>query len=101
MKNVGSDGFYKAKVMSDEDGYLLMPIPYGDGWSVTIDGDATTDIAADYGFSAVKLTAGEHIVEYRYTQPYLYEGFAATCVSLGAWAVIICLQKRRNKQANS
>ena len=101
MKNVGSDGFYKAKVMADEDGYLLMPIPYGDGWSVTIDGDATTDIAADYGFSAVKLTAGEHIVEYRYTQPYLYEGFAATCVSLGAWAVIICLQKRRNKQANS
>ena len=95
MKDTGNDGSYCANVKSDEDGYLLMPIPYGDGWRVTIDGTETKDIVADYGFSAVRLTAGEHTVEYRYTQPYLYEGLAATCVSLGIWAVIVCAQRRR------
>ena len=95
MADTGSDGYYRAEVRNDEDGYLLMPIPYENGWSVEVDGVKTDALKADYGFSAVRLSAGEHTVEYTYEQPYFKEGLCATAVSLAVYAVIAVIQRRR------
>lgn len=95
MKNTGKDGHYVANVSSSQDGYLMMPIPYETGWKVSVDGVEVTALKSDYGFSAVALSAGNHVVEYTYTQPYLYEGLIVTAFSVLACVVILAYRKKR------
>jgi uncharacterized membrane protein YfhO len=96
-KETGSDGEYHIEVNNDEAGYLLTPIPYEDGWSVKVDGEEAKAVTADYGFFAVWLEAGEHVVEYSYEQPYLKEGAILSAVSAMACAAIIIFQRRKKQ----
>lgn len=70
-----ADGKYFAGTISNEkEGFLLLTIPDQDGWEVYVDGKKTETINGDYGFLAVKLTAGNHDIKAVYHIPYMKQG---------------------------
>lgn len=70
-----ADGKYFTGTISNEkEGFLLLTIPDQDGWEVYVDGKKTETINGDYGFLAVKLTAGNHDIKAVYHIPYMKQG---------------------------
>lgn len=66
------------EVTAAEGRTLLVRVPYGRGWSATVD-DTPVDIdRADVAFMAIHLSQGSHRVVFRYQTPYLAVG---ACVS--------------------
>ena len=77
----------KGSVFASDDGWLFVSIPYEDGWNATIDGEKTTIVRADYGFSALHIAKGEHDIEFCYKTPYLTSGIIISIigVALTVW----------------
>ncbi len=95
----GNDGLITANVSNPEDGYMFIPIPYEDGWSFTVDGEKTEALRADYGFAALKLSAGEHTVVCSYDQPLFTKSLIGTLVFVILLAAIIVIRtKKSNKK---
>lgn len=65
-------------------GYLFFRIPYGKGWSATVDGVQVEVLNADVGFMAVKLEQGSRLVELNYQTPGFREGCWISAIS---WAL--------------
>ncbi len=95
MTDTGSDGSYIANVSVNDSGYFLMPIAYEVGWSVTVDGENAEALVADYGFSAVYLEAGEHVIEYSYEQPYAKTSLVITLIFTGMWIAAVIYKKKQ------
>ena len=83
-------------IAADENGYLFLPIAYENGWSAAVDGITAPIIRADYGFMAVRLSAGNHIVTFDYVQPMLREGIISSALGLSICLAIWLIQKRHN-----
>lgn len=58
---------FTCKINMDEDGVVLLAVPYSDGWSVTIDDEAATVYNSDIYYMAVDVEAGEHTIVYKYS----------------------------------
>lgn len=74
---------------ADGDGELLyMRIPFGAGWSATIDGAPAPLLRANVGFMAVRLPAGDHEVRLAYETPLLRAGAACTVAGVAATSAL-------------
>lgn len=83
FENGRIEGEYTAKA----DGNLLLSVPYDDGWSVTINGDATElTPAADKGMSCLSVQKGTNKIVMIYKTPGALAGLA---VSLATAAALI------------
>ncbi|WP_102336063.1 YfhO family protein [Salimicrobium jeotgali] len=54
----------------DEKGYLSIPVPYEEGWSVKVDGEKRETVQANYAMTGTALKPGDEIVEFTYRPPY-------------------------------
>ena len=91
----------------ETDGYLVLTLPYSEGWTAYVDGVETEILKADTAFMALKIAGKNETqnIELRYATPYLEEGKAVSflgvgglgCVILGdtAWRLI---KKKKNKE---
>ncbi len=93
-------------LMSAQDGYLVLTLPYSDGWTAYVNGVETEIIKADTAFMALKIngSAAAQTVELRYQTPYLEEGKAVSFLGLGALGCVLLgdttrrwLKKRKSK----
>ncbi len=94
----GNDGLITASVSNSEDGYMFIPIPYEDGWSFTVDGENADALCADYGFVALRLSAGEHTVVCSYDQPLFTASLIGTLVFIILLAGISIIRIKRKKK---
>lgn len=69
---------FSANAVLDEPSAVLFSVPYETGFTAYIDGKETEIIEADYGFMAVMVKAGEHHIEFKYTQSYFNYGVYAS-----------------------
>ncbi|MDO4616820.1 MAG: YfhO family protein [Lachnospiraceae bacterium] len=83
-----NDSYLLCQAEVSESGYLFFPIPYENGWTITVDGQQQKILRADYGFSAVKITSGSHEIILDYQQPLLDE---ALLISAAAWIIFLIL----------
>lgn len=82
-----------------EEGYILFPVPYEKGWSVKIDGEKSEMLKADFGFIAVKASAGAHTINLDYRVPYLLPCMIISLVSLAAFLMFLFhVQKKAFRQ---
>lgn len=78
-----------------EDGYLFFPIPYENGWTITVDGEEQEILRADYGFSAIRLAKGSYEeIRLDYQQPLLKAALLITVVSWCIFLALVILHKR-------
>ncbi|MDO4522300.1 MAG: YfhO family protein [Eubacteriales bacterium] len=82
-----------------EDRLMVLSVPYSSGWKVYVDGEKITSFRANSMYTGIRLSAGEHKIELRYTTPGLILGGEISAVSvliyLGLWMMI---RKRKKVQ---
>lgn len=65
------DGHVKGNIDAENGGMMFTSIPYGSGWNVYVDGHKSDIIPlVENAFCGVELTAGSHMVEMIYEQPW-------------------------------
>ncbi len=95
------DTYVKAKVTSYTDGALYIPISYDAGWTILIDGKEMPLYEHESHILMTGISAGEHIVEMKYTPVGFVPGAIITGVSLAiliAWAVIATKRYKKEEE---
>lgn len=82
------DTYITGTIRTQEDGMVMLAIPFEDGWTVKLNGEEQTTVAADYGFIAFEVKAGDYDLEITYTAPMFREG---CMISLVSWALFVLL----------
>ncbi len=95
---VKNSNYVEGSVTLSNDGYLMVSIPCENGWSAYVDGVKTEIISADYAFSAIKLSAGEHEIEFRYTTPYIKTGGVISIVSVAIFVTTYIVIRKKTKE---
>ena len=77
-------------VRLDQNGILVLQSPYSSGWRAYQDGQPISTIRADIGLLGLPVQAGEHKIELRYRNPWLWMGTitsasAALLLLLARW----------------
>ena len=89
----------RTSVNMEEDGYILIMVPYSDGWTATVDGQDAKILRADRAFMAFKLSKGQHDIKLKYHTPYLTIGLTgASLITISLVAVEI-IRYRMNKKS--
>lgn len=110
--SVVEDGKVSGIVNAEQDGVLMLSIPYDEGWSVRVDGEEADFYPLGDALTGVDLKAGEHTIEMVYTPEGLWLGtfLSLLCVALylGTTAVTqrneqkkLALQKERESAAEN
>lgn len=88
------DTYIKGTIDADEDGVLVISVPYEKGWKLEIDGEERSidELVGDCLISTA-IDAGKHEVELSFRPPGLVAGAAVTVLSC---AVLILLCRRRS-----
>ena len=72
----------------------MLSVPYRKGWNVYVDGIRQDTVNADYGFMAVRITAGEHDVLIKYENKLYLIGIAACLSGVILMAVWVAYVKK-------
>lgn len=96
------DNELSGTVDAGDGGILFLSIPYGNGWSATVDGEAVETMAvADESFFGVVLSPGRHDVSLQYETPGFYRGALYSVGSLAiliAWIVLTQRGKMKHEE---
>jgi uncharacterized membrane protein YfhO len=90
-----SDTSFSGEVTAKEDGYLYMSVPYEAGWSVYVDGKKAELIPLFDAVCGVKLTAGTHDIEMRYSPEGFIPGVVIGIGCIGVLVALYILERRR------
>ena len=77
------------------DKYLLMSVPYSDGWKAYVDGKKQEIFRANECYMALKLEKGSHEISLQYETPFLRVGTAVSIIASGIFAGYIYLKNRK------
>lgn len=77
-----SDNRYQCKTVSEQKGILCLAVPYSQGWSAEVDGEAARIIPVNTMYIGIDLEPGEHLVQISYETPYIKLGASITLISL-------------------
>jgi hypothetical protein len=82
-----------------EDGFLVLADVNDRGWEAFLDGERVPVLQADYAFRAVRIPAGRHTLEFRYTPLAFWIGVlvsAATALFLAAARIWTVYRNRKS-----
>ncbi len=82
---------FGGRITAQSAGYMLLSLPYSEGWTAYVDGEKTEIVRANTAFMAIALTQGEHDVEFRYETPYLALGKTVSYCAIGALGLLIAV----------
>jgi uncharacterized membrane protein YfhO len=91
------DGYVMGYMDSDEDGLMFTSIPYDEGWTAYVDGEKTELTSVAGAFVALNLTAGAHIIEFKYFPRGLKSGIMLTLLGWLAFAFVINFKGTKKK----
>ncbi len=98
-----SDTLLKGDINVQEgDDLLFTTIPYDEGWKVTVDGKKAELVKTADALIAVRITAGQHDVEFRYLPNNFVIGITLSVIGVIAFgAVWVIYDKNRKKRAQN
>ncbi|HJB27325.1 MAG TPA: YfhO family protein [Candidatus Blautia faecavium] len=79
----------------DQPKALVFAVPYSEGWSLLVDGEAAEIKKANGMFMAAELGAGSHRVELRYETPYIRAGALCTLAGMGAAGILFFYERKK------
>ena len=91
-----SHGF-ESEIELDKPSLVFFSVPYSDGWTAEVNGEAADVEKVSYGFMAVKADAGKNDIVFRYRTPGLKEGtyISAAGITLLALYLLLCFIFRK------
>lgn len=93
-----TDTSIRGSITADEDGVLVLSVPYEKGWRMKIDGEEREigELVGDCLISTA-LDAGEHEIEISFRPPGFLAGVICTLLSLGIMILISWYNRSRRK----
>lgn len=79
--------------------YLYFRVPYGEGWTATVNGESAQIIKANLGFMAIPLDEGHYSVELHYETPGLTLGAVLSAVGIMGFIVMVAIVRRQGGKA--
>ena len=86
-------------VNTEKDQFLVLSIPYQNGWTAYVDGEKVPIQKANYMYMGLDLKAGKHEVELKYEMPGIRISVMITVVFSGIFIVVLLIRRRRRKNA--
>jgi len=80
-----------------QDTLLFFSVPYEEGWSAAVNGEAAEIVRVNVGFMAVRVPAGEAAIRFDYQTPGLQTGLWISGGSLLALLLYLLLSRRAKK----
>lgn len=91
-----TDNSLSGTISAETDGILFFSVPYGSGWSATVDGEETEPISIlNKSFLALQLSEGEHEIILKYQTPDWQKGLIISAVSVLILAAVLIYEKRK------
>lgn len=81
-------------VSASENSVLFLPILYDESWHAYVDHQEVDVLKADYGFCAVKIPKGSHILELEWEDRAFQIGIVCTAVSIALTGVMLLLDRK-------
>lgn len=81
----------------DEEAVLFLSVPYSEAWRFFVDGAEVTHYKANWGFTALVLSAGKHVIEGNYHTPGLKAGMIIGMISVVILVILIIYQRKSEK----
>ena len=88
----------KGTIDLQDERYLLLSIPYSNGWKAHVDGKESEILQANQHYLALKLDSGNHDIELRYSTPGLDLGSLISAVSLVGIAAYTYFYNKKRKR---
>ncbi len=101
-----NDTYIKGTVNANEDGILYTSIPYDNGWSIKVDGEAVPHnsiIKIGDSLIGINVSKGEHTIEFSFMPQGLMLGIYISAGALFLFVLIlliVCLKKKKRKKNN-
>ncbi len=94
------DGYVKGTYAAGEDGYLLLTIPYDDGWKAYVNGQQVVITDGANALSVIPVKEGENEIELKYSIPGWKMGVLLSAAGILLFAGICQLEKygKRKKE---
>lgn len=90
------DDYVKGSIHADEDGIMMTSIQASEGFEVYVDGEKTEyETVADV-MIGVPLSAGDHVVEFKYHTPRVLAADVVSVCSFGVF-ILLCILGRKKK----
>ena len=88
---------FTSKIVLSKENLVFFSVPYGEGWSATVNGQPAQIEKVDIGFMAVRAPAGDSTIRFTYRTPGLGVGLLASGISLVVLAgyLLLSYQLRR------
>ena len=94
------DGEIKGQYTAGQDGYVLITVPFDEGWKVSVNGERTSYKEALGCFLAVPVSEGENKIEMHYQVRGLKKSVIVSVVSLILTiALWYAVRKREERKA--
>lgn len=77
--------------------FMVFSIPWGEGWSVYVDGEQRELCRANVMYMGLSLEAGRHEIELRYCTPGIKAGAVVSLVSLAVFLLLLALWIRKRR----
>jgi len=85
------------EVTTQDNGVMLLTIPYSIGFRAFVDGEETTLMEGNIMYTALNLKAGTHTIELKYETPYLKIGGVISAISLVIFIGIVVYDKNKQR----
>lgn len=99
IENVNNYGnLLFADYMSDKDGFMVMTIPYDEGWTLMVDGQKVDYYNVSGGFIGFAISKGTHSIEMSFIPKGFKAGLVLTCVSTATFVVLFIYFNKKKSQ---
>ena len=78
----------------DEDRYLVLSIPYSNGWTGKVDGQEVELLRANEHHTSIKLNKGHHTIELNYCTPGIKLGIVLEVIGFVLFGICVYLNKK-------
>ena len=94
----------RGTVETDQTKFLVMAIPYSEGWKAYVDGSETKVYRANERYLGIMITPGKHNVVFRYEMPFKREGSILSAAGILVFVCVVIinetLRRRHKKQSD-
>lgn len=102
MENAEADGNrISGSVDVQRERMLLLTVPYSEGWTAFVDGEAREIHRIGGALMGIMLDPGRHRIEMRYVPQGLYAGLAVSLCCLPAAAAVQVIERKRKRRMDA
>lgn len=85
------------EITAEQESMLFLSIPYSEEWRIKLDGKTVDSVCADWGFTAIAVPSGSHVIEAHYHTPGLKEGMIIAILSIMILILLAGYQRKTEK----